>query len=87
MKKKPTQKEVVLNLLKSGQVINGSLVYQSTKKLCGIGSLNCHKQLAAIRELGYVISEQWNYNESTKTRYKSYSLDRKKTPKKLLINK
>jgi hypothetical protein len=82
MKKKPTQKEVVKQMLINNENVCGSTAYLATKKQCGVGTLNLHKQLSALRNEGYVITCKW-MGEGQHT-FKQHFLDLKKTNKKLL---
>jgi len=85
MKKRITQKQALLQwLIKNGSV-TGSECYRETKRVAGIGSLNCHKLIAKLKEAGIVFKpSQHLYNEVTKTKYKRHFIDLKKTPKKIL---
>jgi hypothetical protein len=85
MKTKPTQKEVVRQMLTNSQTVCGSNVYKETKRQCGVGSTNIHKQIGALKKDGYVINFKW-CGEGVH-RYKEHTLDFKKTPKKLLQDK
>ena len=76
-----TQKQSILNHLLMGVKINGSNAYSITKKECKCGTLNLHKQIANIRELGYTVNEEWKHNPKTKTRYKEFSITNKKQKK------
>ena len=77
---KITQPQAVLQMLISGMEVNASTVYNYTKKHCKRGSVNLHKLIARLRDKGFVITEKWE----GKHEYKSFSLNRKKTSKKLL---
>ena len=79
--KKPTQKEVVLDLFFNGPV-TGSLAYKATKARCKCGTLNLHVVMRELKEKGYHFKSQWRNDESGL--YKIHTLDRKNTPKKLL---
>ena len=78
--KKKTQVEAIREALVKGLSITGSSAYQITKKVCGIGSLNNHKIIAALRKRGYVIHEYWADGHT----HKVFMLDRKKTRKELM---
>jgi hypothetical protein len=80
MKAKPTQTEAVKQTLVNGLSITGSSAYQLTKKMCGIGTLNLHKIIAALRGKGLIIQEYWADGHT----HKVFMLDKRKTPKKLL---
>lgn len=80
MTKKPTQTEIVLQMLQNGIMVTGSNAYQTTKKLCGIGTLNLHKIIASITKKGFVVHSYWADGHT----HKVFMLDRKQTSKKLL---
>lgn len=73
-----TQPQAILDALLSGQTVNGSTAYAITKKECKCGTLNLHKMIARIRELGYTVNEEWKENPKTNVRYKEFSITNKK---------
>jgi transposase len=78
MKNKPTQVEVVREMLLNKQEVTASTVYKETKKRAGVGSVNHHKLIALLRDEGLKIIDTWHMNEKTKTKFKSYKLKSKK---------
>jgi len=75
---KKSQTTAILDALLAGILVNGSNAYAITKKECRCGTLNLHKLIAAIREKGYTVNEEWKTNEKTKTAYKQFSITNKK---------
>jgi hypothetical protein len=74
MNKKPTQSQVVYEMLLAKELVTASTVYRETKRRCETGSVNHHVLIRELKKHGVKVKGTWHYNESTKTRYKSFEL-------------
>jgi hypothetical protein len=77
MNKKPTQSQVVYEMLLAKELVTASTVYKETKRRCKCGSVNLHVLCRELKKKGIKIVGTWNYNEETKTRFKSFKLKSK----------
>lgn len=76
-----TQQGAILDLFKKGKTLNWLTIFKLT------GSSKGTTRISDFRKLGYVFKvEKINFTTKYKTKgyYFDYTLDRKKTPKKLL---
>ncbi len=53
--KKPTQSEVILNMLQTDQLVSPSNVYKVTKKLCNTGCMRLAARISDMRNEGLKI--------------------------------
>jgi len=72
MKNKVTQVDAIKILLLTKEKVNGSNAYAYTKKYSGVGTLNLHKIIAALRGKGMKIKEEWKVNSTSKSNYKQF---------------
>lgn len=68
--KKPTQTQVLEQMLLNGELVTASTIYQKTKKLCGVGSMNHHVIMRPLREKYNIVSE-WIVDKNG-NRYKRF---------------
>ena len=81
MKAKPTQKQALINLFKKGKPVNWITAFKAT------GCSYLPARIADLKKEGFKFErEQVNFTTryNTKGYYFDYSLNLKKTPKKLL---
>ena len=77
MERGQTQISVIKHLLSKGEIVTGSTAYKFTNAYTGVGTLNLHKIIAQLRKQGLNITDEWAYNEDTKTRYKKFYIKSK----------
>lgn len=77
--KKPTQTQVLEEMLLRGEVVTASSIYKETKKRTGIGSMNHHVLFRRLKEK-YIIADEW-VQDKNGNRYKRFWL------KKIFKNK
>lgn len=70
--KRPTQTQVVEQMLLRGEVLTASSIYRETKKRCGVGSMNHHVVMRPLKEK-YNIVDEWATDKSG-NRYKKFWL-------------
>jgi hypothetical protein len=77
MNKKTTQSQVLYEMLLAKELVTASTVYKETKRRCKCGSVNLHVLCRELKKKGVKTVGTWNYNEGTKTRFKSFKLKSK----------
>ena len=70
--KTPTQIDVVEQMLLNENLVTASTVYNQTKKIAKLGSVNHHKIIASLRKK-YKIKDYWCVDKKG-NRYKYYEI-------------